>query len=126
MFWVSRTTVNFPRRNPACSLGSIGSINGSTQGVDNPLQDLVRDTEQRYRSIILLVPTGFAGFGITITSALLQILGILSRHKQEERKSLNQDFKAAPAWSINSEQMESGPGVLPGFKCWMAAVNSLR
>ena len=68
---------------------------------------------------------GFAGFGIATTSALLQILGILSRRKQEERKSHNQDFKAAPAWSISSEQMESGPRVLPGFKCWRAAVNSL-
>ena len=31
-------------------------------------------------------------------------LGILSQCKQEERKSCNQDFKAAPAWSISSEQ----------------------
>ena len=58
-------------------------------------------------------------------SVLLQILGILSRRKQEERKSRNQDFKAAPAWSISSGQMESDPGALPGFKCWMTAVNSL-
>ena len=41
--------------------------------------------------------------------------------KQEEMKSRNQDFKAAPAWSISSGQMESGPG----FKCWRAAANSL-
>ena len=39
--------------------------------------------------------------------------------------SRNQDFKAAPAWSISSEKMESGPGALPGFKCWRAAANSL-
>ena len=39
--------------------------------------------------------------------------GILSRRKQEERKSRNQDFKAAPAWSIISGQMESGPEALP-------------
>ena len=39
--------------------------------------------------------------------------------------SRNQEFKAAPAWNISSEQMESGPGALPGFKCWRAAVNSL-
>ena len=68
---------------------------------------------------------GFPGFGIATTSALLQILGILSRRKQEERKSHNQDFKAAPAWSISSGQMESGPRALPGFKCWRAAANSL-
>ena len=67
---------------------------------------------------------GFVGFGIATTSALLQILGILSWRKQEERKSRNQDFKAAPAWSISSEQMESGSPALPGFKCWRAAANS--
>ena len=59
----------------------------------------------------------FIGFGIATTSALLQILKILSQRKQEESKSRNQDFKAAPAWSISSGQMESGPGALPGFKC---------
>ena len=68
--------------------------------------------------------TGFIGFGIVTTSAL-QILGILSWHKQEERKSHNQDFKTAPAWIISSWQMESGPGAVPGFKCQRAAVNSL-
>ena len=40
-------------------------------------------------------------------------------------KSRNQDFKATPAWSISSGQMESGPAALPGFKCWRAAANSL-
>ena len=68
---------------------------------------------------------GFAGFGIATTSALLQILKILRRRKQEERKLRHQDFKAAPAWSISSEQMESGPGALSGFKRWRAAANSL-
>ena len=68
---------------------------------------------------------GFPGLGIATTSALLQILEILSQCKQEERKSCNQDFKAAPAWSISSEQMESGSGALPGFKCWRATANSL-
>ena len=42
---------------------------------------------------------------------------ILSRHKQEERKSRNQDFKAPPACITISGQMESGSGALPGFKC---------
>ena len=68
---------------------------------------------------------GFVGFGIITTSALLQILEILSQRKQEERKSCNQDFKAALAWSISSGQMESEPGALPGFKCLRVAVNSL-
>ena len=44
---------------------------------------------------------GFTGFEITTTSALLQILGILSQYKQEERKSHNQNFKAAPAWIMS-------------------------
>ena len=83
-------------------------------GVDKTLEDLVRDTEQRYRLITLWVPTGFIGFGIATTSALLQILGILSRRKQEERKLRNEDFKATPAWIMSSGQMELGPGALPG------------
>ena len=58
---------------------------------------------------------GFAGLGIATTSTLLQILGILSQRKQKERKLRNQDFKAAPAWSVSSDQMESGPGALPGL-----------
>ena len=68
---------------------------------------------------------GFVGFGIMTTSTLHQILEILSWCKEEERKSRNQDFKAAPAWSKSSGQMELGPRALPGFKCWRAAVNSL-
>ena len=83
-------------------------------GVDKPIEDLVG---HRAEISVFGSSTGFAGFGIATTSALLQILGILSRRKQEEMKSRNQDFKAAPAWTISSGQMESGPGALPGFKC---------
>ena len=46
-----------------------------------------------------------------------QILEILSRGMQEERKSHNQDFRTASAWIISSGQIESGPKTLPGFKC---------
>ena len=66
----------------------------------------------------------FEGFGTATTSALLQILGILRWCRQEDRKPRSQDFKPAPAWIISSGQMESGPGALPGFKCWRAAANS--
>ena len=62
--------------------------------------------------------------GTATTSALLQILGILRWCRQEDRKPRSQDFKPAPAWIISSEQMESGPGALPGVKCWRAAANS--
>ena len=41
------------------------------------------------------------------------------------KEFMYQDFKAAPAWIISYGQMESGPGALPGFKCWRTAVNSL-
>ena len=67
---------------------------------------------------------GFIDLRITTASALLQILEILSWRKQEERKSHNQDFKAALAWIISFGQMESGIGALLGFKCWRVAVNS--
>ena len=50
-------------------------------------------------------PKGFVGFGIATTSALLQILEILSRCKQEERKSRNQYFKAAPAFAVTTREI---------------------
>ena len=62
---------------------------------------------------------------ISVLSSLLQILEFLSRRKQKEKKSRNRNFKATPAWIISSGQMKSGPGTLPDFKCWRAAVNSL-
>jgi len=43
---------------------------------------------------------------------------------QELRQSQNQDLRADPAWSINSEKMESNPGDFPGFKRLRAATNS--
>ena len=43
---------------------------------------------------------------------------------QEERKLVNQDLRAAPAWSIISGQIESGPGAFPGFSSWKALVIS--
>ena len=50
--------------------------------------------------------------------------GILRWPRQEERKPHNQDFSVAPAWVISSGQIESGPGVFPGFRCLRAAANS--
>ena len=86
---------------------------------------VVGDTEQRYRLITLWVSHGLHWFWDHDYKCFSQILEILSQCKQKERKSHNQDFKAAPAWIISSRQMESGHGALPGFKCWRAAVNSL-
>ena len=49
---------------------------------------------------------------------------ILSRPKQEVRKSQKQDLRADPAWSINSGKMESNPGDFTGFRRLRAAANS--
>jgi len=35
---------------------------------------------------------------------------------QEVRKSQNQDLRADPAWSMNSEKMESNSGDFPVFR----------
>ena len=43
---------------------------------------------------------------------------------QEEKNLFNQDFMAAPAWSINSGQIESGPGAFPDCSSWRALANS--
>jgi len=61
-------------------------------------------------------PNGFSGLGIATINALLQIVGIFGWRMQELRKSQNRDLRADPAWSINSEKMESSPGDFPGFR----------
>ena len=71
-----------------------------------------------YKNMVCLV------LGIATTSALLQIFGILSWRMEEVRKSQNQDFRADPAWSINSGKMESNPGDVPGVRRLKAATNS--
>jgi len=43
---------------------------------------------------------------------------------QELRKSQNQDLRADPAWSINSEKMESSPGDFPGCRRLRTEPNS--
>jgi len=48
----------------------------------------------------------------------------LSWNIQELRKSQNHDFRADPAWSINSGKMESNPGDFPGFGHLRAAASS--
>ena len=58
------------------------------------------------------------------TLARLQIFGSLSRRMQEDRNLFNQDFRAAPAWSIRSGQIESGPGAFPDCSSWRALTNS--
>ena len=42
-------------------------------------------------------PTDFIGFEIATTGTLLYILETLKWRKQEEKKSPNQEFKAAPS-----------------------------
>ena len=65
--------------------------------------------KQRYWPIALRTSKGFFDLGNVITSGLLQVLGILSGRKQEERKPHNQEFRAAPACSISSGKIELGP-----------------
>ena len=44
--------------------------------------------------------------------------------QEEQRKSRNQNFKAAPAWMISSRIIESASGALLDFVFWRTAVNS--
>ena len=59
---------------------------------------------------------------IETTSALLQILKILSWRKQKERKPRNHDFEAGVAWIINSGKIKSRRRALPCFTCLRAEV----
>ena len=43
---------------------------------------------------------------------------------QEDRNLFSQVFRAAPAWSMSSGGMESGPGAFPVFSNWRALENS--
>jgi len=43
---------------------------------------------------------------------------------QEVKKPQNEDLRADPAWSINSEKMESRPGDFPGIRRLRAAASS--
>ena len=45
--------------------------------------------------------TGFEGFGIETTGALLQTFGVFGWYKQEERKSRSQDFRVKSKWSCH-------------------------
>jgi len=68
---------------------------------------------------------GFSGSEIVTISAYLQIFRILSWYMQEVRKSQNQDLRADPVWSTNSEKVESNPRDFPVFRhLWAAASSS--
>ena len=84
--------------------------------IDESFEDLVKTQSREMGRELCWSSTGFEGLRIATTSALLQTFEILSWRKQEERKSRSQDFKPGPAWIKSSEQIESGPGALPGFK----------
>ena len=117
---VTWPTVNLPCWKPDCSLPLGGLFNTS---VDESLEDLEGDTQKRYRAIALWVPSGFSNFGIETSSALFQIFVILSWHKQEVRKSQNQDLRADLVWSINSGKMESRLEDFPSFRRLRAAAS---
>ena len=97
---------------------------GLNTDVDKMLEDLEGDTQQRDGSINFGSLGGLFGLRTVTISALLQILGILRLHKQEDRNSHNQDSISELTWSINSGQMKSGPAAFTGFRCWRADVSS--
>ena len=92
-------------------------------GVDKPLKDLVGDTEQIYWWIIFWVPHGLHWLWDRHYKRSSPDLGNFESAQIGRKKVSNQGFKAAPAWTISSGQMESGPRALSGFKCWREAVN---
>ena len=85
--------------------------------MNKPFGILLEAQSRDVGRLLLGFSISFYGFGVATTSALLQILEILSRRKQEEREPHNQDFRAAPAWSVRPGKVELRPGALPGFNC---------
>jgi len=64
---------------------------------------------------------GLFGLWIATTSALLQILGILTWRMQQVKKKHFQNFRADLAWSLNSRKIESNSGDFFAFT-WLRAL----
>ena len=95
-------------------------------GIDKPVKDLVGDTEQRYQLITLWVPHGLCWFWDCDHKHASQNLKNFESVQTGKKEVTQPGLQSSSSMEyISSEQMESGPRALPGFKCWRAAANSL-
>ena len=115
---VTWSTVDLACRKPSCFCTSNGSMHWIA--FDTNTEDLEGETV-RHRAITLWVPNGLFGLGIATTSALLQILRILSWRMQEVKKPHSQDVRADPAWGINSGKIEFNHRDFSGSR-WLRAL----
>ena len=123
MSWVRRVTcsaVDLPRRKPACSQGSCGSMTGSSRVWCRRSRNL----QGTHRRAIGRYPfgssRGLLGLWMAITLERRQILGNLQewRHCEQKRRSYPVAF--TPWFRMNSGWMLSSPGDSPDFRCFRA------
>ena len=83
-------------------------------GMDKPLEDLVGDTKQGYWAIALKVFLRLLRLWDSDYQRSSPDFGNFEWAQAGRKESHNQDFKAAPAWSIRYRKIESGPDALLG------------
>ena len=120
MSWVMRvtwSTVDLPRRKPACSLGSCGSMTGSRRACRRRSMSLYGTQRRAIGRYPLGSSSGLFGLGRAITLERCQIFGSLDqwRHSEQKRRSHSVTFR--PWCRINSGWMLSTPGDFPGLRC---------
>ena len=121
---VTWSTVDRPRRKPACSRGSCGSTTGSMR-LCIILSRILNGTQSSEMGLYDLGScAGLFGFGSATTVARRQVFGSLDLRKHDVRNEHSQAVVFALWWMTNSGWMLSRPGALPDFNFLMAASSS--
>ena len=123
MSWVRRVTwsmVDFPRRKPACSFGSFGSITGSRCAWRRRSKILYGTQSRAMGRYPFGSSSGLLGFGRAMTLARRHIFGSLDVRKQMEQNDRSHSVALLPWCRMNSWWMLSIPAALFGFRCLIA------
>ena len=94
-------------------------------GVDKPLEDLVGDTEQRYRSITLWVSHGLCWFWDRDHKRSSPDLGNFESAQTGRKKLTYPGLQSSSGMEYKLGADGIRTRALPGFRCWRAAANSL-
>ena len=127
MSWVRRVTwsvVDFPRRKPACSLGSCGSMTGSRRAYSRRSITLYGTHKRDMGRYPLGSSRGLLGFGRAITLARRHIFGSFDQWRHTEQKTRSHSSSFGPWCRMNSGWMLSGPGDFPDLSLRIADVIS--
>ena len=118
------SSVDLPRRKPACSRGSCGSTTGSMRLCINLSRTLNGTQSSEMGLYDLGSCAGLFGFGRPTTVARRQVFGSLDLRKHDVKNEHSQAVVFALWLMTNSGWMLSRPGALPDFNFFMAASSS--